>query len=294
MAKSRLYAATPSVLLASLALASAQQHITGAHDAGGGRSTGGAITNDAALGGIGGVHDDAPGTISRPGFAGQLYDAVRLTVQPSPAEVAENSTRSFTAVAVCEDATTVPITSVLWDHGGSPFFTVSPAGVVTASAVPADMSETLGLRSGEIGGTVPLTIYDSDLDNYGPFAGDGLSDAWQWAYFANNPASGAPGSDPDGDGQDNAFEFLAGTTPLDGSSFLRLRIEAVPGNPNSRRLFFGPWRPDRSYQWQFSLDLRTPWQPLLDAPVSLGPNNEGEATDAVADAASKFYRLRIQ
>jgi len=47
--------------------------------------------------------------------------------------------------------------------------------------------------------------------------------AWQIQYFGgtNNPA-GAPNADPDGDGQSNLAEFLAGTNPTNNASVFRL------------------------------------------------------------------------
>lgn len=49
--------------------------------------------------------------------------------------------------------------------------------------------------------------------------GNGIDDTWETTFFG---ASGVDASgDADGDGSSNYFEFLAGTSPLDGADFLR-------------------------------------------------------------------------
>jgi PKD repeat protein len=55
--------------------------------------------------------------------------------------------------------------------------------------------------------------------------------AWQIQYFGstNNPAA-APNADPDGDGQDNLAEFLAGTNPTNSASGLHITSVAASGS----------------------------------------------------------------
>jgi PKD repeat protein len=58
---------------------------------------------------------------------------------------------------------------------------------------------------------------------------DGLPDFWEWQYFGSlNAPNGAPNADPDGDGQNNQTEFLAGTNPTNSISYWR--IQASPTN----------------------------------------------------------------
>lgn len=49
--------------------------------------------------------------------------------------------------------------------------------------------------------------------------GDGLTDAWEYIYFANLDM--IPGQDSDGDGEDNLSEFRSGTDPTNANSVLR-------------------------------------------------------------------------
>jgi hypothetical protein len=263
-------------------------------DSAGGRSTGGTVTNDATLGGIGGeMHDTTPLT-ARPGFAGQLWDAVSLDITPQPASMQESSTLQLAAHLTGDDATTQPTSGTLTWESASPFLSVDAAGLVASTRLPGDQTATVTARSGDLSGSAVISLFDLTPDDYGPFAGDGIDDPWQWNFFANDPDNAQPGGDPDNDGQDNALEFLAGTTPLDGSSFLQIRTEPVPGQPTVRQLFFSPFRPDRIYRWEFSTTLQPPWQAVIGDPPDPQTNGEARATDEAADEARKFYRLMIE
>lgn len=279
-------------LLTSAAHAQELTHAT--LDSAGGRSAGGTITNDATLGGIGGeMHDTAPLT-ARPGFAGQLWDAVSLDITPQPASMQESSTLQLTAHLTGDDATTQPTSAAVTWESASLFLSVNTSGMLATGTLPGDATATVTARSGEFFGSADIFLFDLTPDDYGPFAGDGLDDPWQWNFFANDPDNAQPGDDPDSDGQDNALEFLAGTTPLDGSSFLQIRIEPVPGQPTVRQLFFSPFRPDRTYRWEFSTNLQPTWQPVIGDPADPLPTGEARATDEAADETRKFYRLFIE
>ena len=63
----------PTIALALLGCAAQAQELTHATlDPAGGRSSGGTITNDATLGGIGGEMMDTPQLTARAGFVGQM------------------------------------------------------------------------------------------------------------------------------------------------------------------------------------------------------------------------------
>jgi hypothetical protein len=288
---------TPRItaLLALLALpATSQELIHSSLDPAGGRSTGGTITNDATLGGIGGELFDDTQVISRPGFAGQLYDAVYIDVEPGPPVVAELDTLLLSAFVMGDDDTTLDASDVTWSNLGSPFFIVNAAGLITAAAVPATFTLPLQVAAAGLSGNVLLTIYDTIPDNYGPFAGDELDDAWQQFWFGENPALAAPGLDPDGDGQNNHTEFLAITSPLDPASLLTTRIELVPGRPTHRLLILHPWRAERTYTWEWTPDLAQPWAVLPGATITPQPGEEAHATDENAVDTRRLYRVKIE
>ncbi len=283
------------ICLISLTLPASAQELTHATlDSAGGRSTGGGITHDATLGGIGGEMHDAAPLAARPGFAGQLWDAVSLDITPQPAAMSDNSTLLLTAHLTGDDATTQPPSAPIAWESASLFLSVNATGQITTGTLPGDSTATVSARSGDLIGSAVISLFDQTPDDYGSFAGDNLDDGWQWTFFANDPASGNPRRDPDNDGQDNALEFLAGTTPLDGSSFLRVRIAPEPFQSTVRQLFFEPFRPDRTYRWEFSTTLQPAWQPVLGDPPTPLLSGEARATDEVATEARKLYRLIIE
>ena len=138
-----------------------------------------------------------------------------------------------------------------------------------------------------------LTVLNTLPDNYGSYAGDGLDDDWQVQYFGPaNPIAG-PLMDPDGDGQDNRFEFTAGIDPTDPLSRFLLRVEPVAGQPGQKNLIFAPIKVGRSYNILTSTTLETDsWSALTDGIVS-DNGNERTVIDPNATEGKKFYRVQV-
>jgi uncharacterized repeat protein (TIGR03806 family) len=115
-------------------------------------------------------------------------------------------------------------------------------------------------------------------------------DQWRVANFLSpNSPEGAPGFDADDDNGTNEHEFLAGTGPLSGGSFLAPQLTA-PG-ANIALNFNLP--ANRSYRIETSTDLQT-WT-LWDVPGNAGlPHNGGPATIAGPRLGDRqFFRLEI-
>jgi len=182
---------------------------------------------------------------------------------------------------------------VSWNILAGPISSISLSGLATAANVYQNTLATVqGSFLGRTG-TLGLTVLNVGFDDYGTYAGDGLPDDWQVQYFGeNNPAGGA-GADPDGDGQNNKFEYTAGLIPTDPNSVFRLRIEPVFAQPTHKNLLFSPRFADRTYIVQFRLSLIAGnWQPLpgtTQADVGL----ERTVTDLNAVEPEKFYRVEI-
>ena len=280
------------LLLAGTVCAQELSHAT--LDSGGGRGTGGVITNDASLGDLGdSLHDSAPLT-ARPGFVGQLWDAAALAVTPQPAAMSDSSTLQLTTHLIGDDTTTQPTTtSVTW-LSDNVFLSVSATGLLTVGTLLTDDSATVTASSGDLIGSAFISLLDFNPDDYDPFARDGLNDAWQAQWFANDPAAAAPGLDGDGDGQNNLQEFYFGTSPLDASSLMLTRIEPVLDAPTEKRLIFDPWLPDRIYTWEWTDDLTAPWSVLPSAVIVPQPAGDAHTLDSAATEPRKFYRLRVE
>jgi hypothetical protein len=170
---------------------------------------------------------------------------------------------------------------------------VSADGEVTAGLLPEPFGATLTATAGTHSGTALLTVHDTDPDNYGDYAGDGLPDAWQILFFGFRNPSAAPGEDPDGDGQDNESEWLGGTDPTDRSSALWFAVRPGPRPPGTITFLFRPYLPDRTYTLEWSDALADPWTPLPGAPTDATEPGEGMITDPAATEARKLYRLRV-
>ncbi|HYV31425.1 MAG TPA: hypothetical protein VEO53_10005, partial [Candidatus Binatia bacterium] len=60
---------------------------------------------------------------------------------------------------------------------------------------------------------------------------DGLPDDWETNYFGSITDPRAdPSADPDGDGMSNRAEYLAGTDPMNGQSYLKIEQTTTPGS----------------------------------------------------------------
>ena len=141
--------------------------------------------------------------------------------------------------------------------------------------------------------TLDLAVLNIGTDDFAAYAGDALDDAWQVQYFGLDNPVAAPAMDPDGDGQSNAFEYAAGVAPNDPASAFQLRIEAVPGETEQRKVVFSPRFGDRSYALEFATDLTLgPWTPLTGA-AQADSGLERAVTDLDSAGSVKFYRVLI-
>jgi uncharacterized repeat protein (TIGR03806 family) len=116
-------------------------------------------------------------------------------------------------------------------------------------------------------------------------------DDWRLAEFLSGTSpAGAPGEDPDGDGRSNRNEFLAGTDPLSGGSFLAPLVATGPAEVTLS--FTLP--PNRSGIIEHSENLGS-WQPW-DVPGNHGLPSPGGVTtlSGPRQAAAGFFRLRMK
>lgn len=131
------------------------------------------------------------------------------------------------------------------------------------------------------------------IDDWDGYVGDLIDDAWQVHYFGtNNPLAG-PLMDPDGDGQTNRFEYIAGTDPTNALSRLVFWIEPETNPPTHRHLFFDPRFADRSHTVQFRTNVASgSFAPLTGAATNdLGTLRM--VTDQQATNAARFYRVYL-
>ena len=258
----------------------------------GGRQTVGSIVVNSELGGLGGLAS-VGALVARGGVAGQFTDVQSLTVAAAATSLNEGTATQLAATATYTDGTLLPLASsaVTWSVSSGWLASVSSSGLATAAIV---YQNTNGVaRADYLGqfGTLTLTVLNVNNDDFGSYAGDGIDDAWQVQYFGIGNANAAPTADPDGDGQNNLLEYLAGTSPTNSASAFTLGISAPA--PGQRVVSFSPISVGRTYTVEFTTSLTTRNFTAV-SPNSVSDSGGGRSvTDANATNSARYYRVRI-
>lgn len=158
---------------------------------------------------------------ARSGHAGQLFDALAFTLTASPLTVNEGGTRALMGALLLDDATKLRLTpeSITWSVQSGPLAGVSTSGIATASIVYQDSPSVVQGAFQSFSNSLPLTVLNTDTDNFAPYAGDHVDDAWQVQYYGLvSPGNTGPFDDSDGDGLSNILEFAFGTVPTSNGS----------------------------------------------------------------------------
>ncbi len=110
--------------------------------------------------------------------------------------------------------------------------TVVNATTITATT-PAQAAGTASVVVTTPGGSNPFNLLYTYLTP---------QEAWRLQFFGitTNTGKAADTADPDGDGNDNRFEYAAGLIPTDPNSRFKVRVEKVVGQPTQRAIIFSP------------------------------------------------------
>ena len=122
-----------------------------------------------------------------------------------------------------------------------------------------------------------------------------LLEAWRQQYFGTtaNSGSAADTADPDGDGNANLFEYLAGLVPTNPASRFVCRIEKVPGFPLLKNIAFSPMVAGRTYVVKTKASLTdSTWLPLSSSSTSEN-GTERTVADLNAGTGPRFYHVEI-
>ena len=265
-------------------------------DAGGQRTTSANYTHVGSAGLVAGTSTVAvPAATAKAGYIAQLYDVAGLIVNSAQSSVDEGASLQLGAWQLLDDATFLAVnaTSVTWGAAIAPVASISASGLATAEIVYQNTPASVQGSFGGFSGSLNLTVLNVATDDFGSYAGDGVGDDWQVQYFGLPPnAAAGPLLDPDGDGQNNLYEWVASLDPTDPASVFKLRIEMALGNAN---LFFGPVVPGRTYTLKYGFDLlNIPDWPTFITTTVTDPEAEYVITDTSAAASPrKFYRIEI-
>ena len=261
--------------------------------AAGERTSAGPYQDDTSTGATGAESTSSENYDGASGQSSTLRDAIGLI--PGPLKIPEGSLTQLGLFQLLDDSTLLSASSLgaSWAKISGPL-TLTTGGAATAENVFADQTAQVQLtllNSTVVSGSI--TIEDTIADNFGIYGGDGIGDDWQVQFFGQGNALAAPTLDPDGDGQSNLFEFIAGLVPTSGTSRFTVELEDVPGQPGQKRLAFQPANIGRTFTLLKSTTLAPgSWQPVPGATIS-GNNGSLMLTDPLGTGARAFYQVRI-
>lgn len=271
-------------------------------DVGGGQATSVSYAESASLGTIAGTSDGGtPAHLLKAGLFARFIDPTGIQLLSAAGgalpsfDVPEGGTLQLEAYQEFDDGTLhpLPAASVAWSVVSGPIVSVSPAGLATAGIVHQDSPAEISGTSGGFADTLSLTVLNSNPDNFGSYAADGLPDGWQVQYFGLDNPLAAPAVDASGTGQTNLFKYTAGLDPTDPASRFTLEIEPVDGQPAQKDIIFTPVWTDRSYLVEYTTDLAGGvWLPLPGG-VENTAGQVRTVTDPAATESAKHYRVRI-
>ena len=255
----------------------------------------------------------------RSGFSGQLLDAVemRLADADSVISLDERASRQLGASLIYDDGTSAPLAAewIAWSVQSGPLAEIDSGGIVTAGSVYQDSPGVIRAIYQTFAGTLEIQVINTGDDDFGIYAGDGLSDIWQVRYFGEENANAAPSSDPDSDGLNNLQEYAFGMDPLQsfagplqwsGTDLLEPGVpmpfaSGTAGSFTFRAVFAR--RKDHaaaglSYTVEFSGDLDT-WRASTSTPVVLAEDGEVQAVSVpypffVNGKKATFFRVKVQ
>lgn len=266
-------------------------------DIGGGLSTSASYTTDGSIGGVVGISTAAsPAETAKHGYIGQLFDVVGFTVSASPSTVDEGGTQQLNGFQLLDDDSYLALNpaQVSWSVLSGPIASISAGGLARAGIVYQDTAATVqGIYNGDPS-QLDLTVRNVNDDDYDTYAGDGVTDDWQVQHFGPPPnADAGPLADPDGDGQNNRFEWVAGVDPMDAASVFKFKIER---SSQGALLIFSPIVSGRTYTLTYSHDLSLP-SPWTAASPELPVTTIGTERTVIDTGASavpkRFYRVEI-
>jgi hypothetical protein len=149
-----------------------------------------------------------------------------------------------------------------------------------------NISGDVNADNNSVGLTLSLFI---DLDR------DGIPAGWETAngFSDSNPADAT--QDTDRDGYSNAQEWIAGTNPRDGSSFLKVsQISSAPTVDGPLVELAWPSVEGRTYTVERSLDLQS-WTELDSDLAATPPTNQLQDTvNPAPPSGHAFYRVRVR
>ncbi len=245
------------------------------------------ITNSVATGLTPGTYVDSI-NFSNTATGVSFARPVTLTVGATPpaASFTGSPTNGVEPLLVSfTDTSTGNITNRFWDFGDSS--TTNLTTNTVSHSYPSGTYSVKLIASGP--GGVSTNIKPNYVTVLTAFQ------SWQIQYFGStNAPSADAGADPDGDGQDNLAEFLAGTDPTNSAAYFH--IMAIASESNGVRITWATG-PGRTNALQSSPGAPSVGYSNNYADIFIVTNTTGTVTDyldvgAVSNPAG-YYRVRV-
>jgi hypothetical protein len=127
--------------------------------------------------------------------------------------------------------------------------------------------------------------------------GDGVPDNWMMQYFGHADGQAGdlsrPQDDADGDGMSNLAEYLAGTSPKDASSYLRITSVAVGGRNGVQVVWGSATNKLYSVERGAALGAGGTFTNIAEHILSTPPEN-GYLDVTATNSSAFFYRIRVE
>ena len=258
-------------------------------------------------GGAFGSTSGANATVQASGTAAATFTAVTAGVSAASAQVDSATATANVTIAptVTLSAATMPINGTILTISGTGFsttagnnlvaFTPTGSGTVTGStATSLSVTGLTGLTAGVLKAVVTTNAVSSA--NAVPVATVlTLQEAWRLQYFGHydNGGNAADTADPDGDGQANLFEYVAGLVPNDPNSRFKLRVQPVTGQPAQKAIIFSPLVAGRTYVVKSKANLTDPTWVVLGSFSTSDTGTERTVTDLASGVGPKYYHVEV-
>lgn len=218
-----------------------------------------------------------------PGASNTLPVAPTFLLHPQSQSVVQHGAVTFSVMA-----TGFPnVLSYQWRTFGTNIPGATNATLTLSNVQPASAG-LYGCRVSNAGG--PRNSNNAQLAVLPDTDADGMPDAWEMDFGFDKTNSLDAVLDADEDGFINLHEFLAGTSPTNAASALRL--ELLPVTPDGAVLTFLAVS-NRSYtaEWRGEF-TNTPWLPWTNLPAA-PTNRQVTLTNAPPAPAQRYFRLGI-
>jgi hypothetical protein len=226
------------------------------------------------------VVTDAVGSVASQPAVLHVFIRPVITLQPLSQSVVPGGTAVFSAGA----SGTFPLT-YRWRQGSkilTNFMLNQNLSFLTLPNVSMSSTGSYGVIVTNLGGSAQSVL--ATLSMTPDADGDGLPDWFELLYGLNPNAANL---DPDGDGMSNLQEYIAGTDPLDGQSYLKVNVAAAPGGV---QVWFAAVS-NRTYTVQYNDSAAGgTWLRLKDVPAR-ETNRVETVPDSGPGVTNRFYRL---